>query len=491
MKKIVLYFSILFISSLVVSCDSEVDDFGVSLFNADAGIGNEEVYDLKVYNVSNGDKVRADSYALRKAVLGAFTEVQFGMQKASYITQLRLSSYAPNFGVNPIVDSVVLEFQPGYLPTITNSMTSKIVYNGQDATQVVNSYYITKYGNENNTLTLKVSEVLDDLGSIGTEILSNKVINEGNVIGSKGFNGSITSVNIKKESDNSVLLSKEAGVRILLDKEFFQTKIADKNGKSELETESNFINYFKGIKLYVQEKDGYLMTFAPNGMQLRMYYTSGEIGSRKSSYFDFNLGSSNVHFSQIAYERSDRYKTIMSNSNSAIGDALVYAQGMGGSGVGVKLTGSELDNLKTLYKEKKSAIISAKVRLYTDMSVWNNSYPKPTNFLVKELGSSEFITDIKTMLTNANYRLVTAYATNSNLAYYDIDITKTIKDIVEQGVEAKDLVINVGDYLTSSTGVLVAENYNTNVYSPYRVVFVGTDSTNEHRAKLLITRVTK
>ena len=65
-------------------------------------------------------------------------------------------------------------------------------------------------------------------------------------------------------------MTKEAGLRIPLNKNYFQTKIANKGGASELSNETNFINYFKGIKISVQENDGYLINFAPNEVTLTM-----------------------------------------------------------------------------------------------------------------------------------------------------------------------------------------------------------------------------
>ena len=176
----------------------------------------------------------------------------------------------------------------------------------------------------------------------------------------------------------------------------------------------------------------------------------------------------------------------MNNVNTTDGDALLYVQGMGGSGVGVKLSGETIESLKKQYKNNNSAILSAKIRLYT-ASIWNNTYTKPSSYLVKELGSDNFLTDLITMQTNANYSLVTAYALNTNSAYYDIEI----KDIVEKGGTSKDLVINVGSYLRGVNGSLVSENYNSNVYSPNRVILVGTDATNKNRARLIVTNVVK
>ena len=487
MNKIKSILSVFLFGGLMVSCNSDSDDLGKNLFDGNSVTGNQVSYDLVAYNINNGDVVRADSYALQRATLGAFTEGQFGTQKSAYVTQVRLSKYAPDFGTNPIVDSVVLEIKPQYDATTKAVTTTNVTHGGQTAKQTLTKYEAVKYGNPATAMNIDVHEIATDLGAVGTEKLSNSTVTTSGVpLGTKVFSGNVYAVSINKTSDNTALLTKETGLRIQLNASYFQTKIANKSGAIELSNESNFINYFKGLKISVRENDGYLINFAPNEVTMTMYYKSGG----KSNTFSFDLGSSNVHFSKISYTRSTTFNSVMANINSTNGDPLLYMQGMGGPGAGIKLNGAGVSDLKRLYKERGAAILSAKVRLYTDINTWNNSYTKPVGFLVRKQGETDFITDLKTMLGNSNYSLVKAYSTNSNPSYYDIDITKTIKDIVEKEVEAKDLIINIGEYLTSN-GNLVSEDYNNNVSSPYRAVFVGTNTANNNRPKLMVTYVTK
>jgi len=491
MKKIKLFLFSLFLGSIAVGCNSDADDLGLQFFENNEAKGEQAAYDLVAYNVNNNDVVRSDSYSLKKTTLGAFTEGQFGMQKSAYVTQVRLSKYAPDFGTNPVVDSVVLEIKPEYDATAKTTSTTNITYKGQAAKQTLTAYSAVKYGNSANAMTINVNEITTDLGSAGTEILSNKTVTAGTLLGTKAFSGNVYAVSINKTSDNTVLLTKDAGLRISLNASYFQTKIANKSGASELSNESNFVNYFKGLKISVQGIDGYLINFSPDQVTMTMYYTHGAPSDRKTESYSFNLASPNVHFSQISYNRSTIFNNVMAGIDRTNGDPLLYMQGMGGPGAGIKIPENAIEALKTLRRDRRAAIVSAKIRLYTDTSVWNNSYTKPDNFLVKKEGETDFITDLKTMLYNNNFKLVTAYATNANPSYYDVNITKTVKDIVEQGQEAKDIILNIGSYLTNYNGALVSEDYNTNVYSPNRAVFVGTNSVSQYRPRLLVTYIVK
>ena len=491
MKKIKLFLFSLFLGSIAVGCNSDADDLGLQFFENNEAQGEQAAYDLVAYNVNNNDVVRSDSYSLKKATLGVFSESQFGMQKSAYVTQVRLSKYAPDFGTNPVVDSVVLEIKPEYDVTAKTTSTTNITYKGQAAKQTLTAYSTKKYGNPASAMTINVNEITTDLGSTGAEILSNRSVTAGTLLGTKSFTGNSIAVSINKTSDNTVLLTKEAGLRIPLNASYFQTKIANKSGATELSSESNFINYFKGLKILVQENDGYLINFAPDQVTMTMYYTYGDASDRKEGTYSFNLASPNVHFSQISYNRSTIFNNVMAGIDRTNGDPLLYMQGMGGPGAGIKIPENAIEALKTLRRNRRAAIVSAKIRLYTDTSVWNNSYTKPESFLVKKEGETDFIADIKAMLYNNNFKLVTAYATNANPSYYDVNITKTVKDIVEQGQEAKDRILNIGSYLTNYNGALVSEDYNTNVYSPNRAVFVGTNSVSQYRPRLLVTYIVK
>ena len=491
MKKIKLFLFSLFLGSVAVGCNSDADDLGLQFFEDNEAQGEQAAYDLVAYNVNNNDVVRSDSYSLKKATLGVFNESQFGMQKSAYVTQVRMPSYAPNFGVNPVVDSVVLEIKPEYDATAKTTSITNITYKGQAAKQTLTAYSAVKYGNPASAMMINVNEITTDLGSAGTEILSNKTVTAGTLLGTKSFTGNSIAVSINKTSDNTALLTKDVGLRIPLNASYFQTKIANKSGASELSNESNFVNYFKGLKISVQGIDGYLINFSPDQVTMTMYYTHGAPSDRKTESYSFNLASPNVHFSQISYNRSTIFNNVMAGIDRTNGDPLLYMQGMGGPGAGIKIPENAIEALKTLRRDRRAAIVSAKIRLYTDTSVWNNSYTKPDNFLVKKEGETDFITDLKTMLYNNNFKLVTAYATNANPSYYDVNITKTVKDIVEQGQEAKDIILNIGSYLTNYNGALVSEDYNTNVYSPNRAVFVGTNSVSQYRPRLLVTYIVK
>lgn len=483
------------------SCEGDLDGLGSQLLDGNAADGYDKAYSLLAYNITNKDTIQADASKLDSVRLGAFRESIFGKQKVSYITQVRLGTYNPDFGKNPVIDSVVLTLKPKYesaTDSIKTTTNEDYIYpdGAVPAKKVVTTYPVSKYGRTKidgkTKFTIRVQEVNDFLGGTSDKLSSGKVVALNPVLlGSKVFDGTINSVVVTKDSDTSELLNRATSFRMKLDSAFFQNKIIAKQGDQVLKDAASFIRYFKGISISVLEEDGYLFSMAPNDAGIIIYYkndvtaTDGTV-TRTKVETALNLGSGNVHLSQIMYDRSGTpYAAAVSDTappNDISGDALLYTQGMGGASLGLKIPESTITSLKAMYKNEKIAIVSAKIRLYNDGSSWDNSYKKPNSLLVRERGavkdSMRFIPDMTT-LASAGYSLIKINNVTTKDAFYEISITKSLKDMVEGDSTIRGFRLDLGSYLVNtSTGGLLGQNYNTRAYSPYRIVFKGTDFNN-------------
>ncbi|WP_407406072.1 DUF4270 family protein [Chryseobacterium sp.] len=512
-KTITVLTMVIFGGYIISSCEPEPDSMGEQLFLDDAANGNETLFDLIAYNIINNDSIQSDASQLKYAALGAFKEGQFGKQKASYFTQVRLNTYDPDFGANAIVDSVVLVVKPDYEAASDSvKITTKedFIYplDSIPAKKVVNTYPIKKFGKtklNGGKMTIKVQEVTEFLNGYNDKAYSNKdYAVSSTILGSKEIFGNVSSVAINKDADNSSLFSSEPGVRIKLNPVFFQNKIIDKKGQAELKDVSNFIRHFRGLKISVQEEDGYLMQIAPNDMQLIMYYKNdkvdGSTTTRPQSTFAFNIRGGNAHMSHIHFDRSDSQINNVGTPNLENGDAKLYTQGMGGNSIGIKFKPSEIDKLKKLYQDNKSAIISAKIRLYTDPIAWNNGYSKPKILTIVQhgvknvLAKKGYTQDMIQLTSPLALSYMTAYDLDKNPAYYDFVVTQSLKDIVEsgEGYDNKFFKIDLAEFLKGSDGVTpLGYQYTSRVYSTSRAVFVGSDPTNEKQIKLRVTLSSK
>lgn len=508
----------IFGSVLLYNCEPDPDSLGEQLFLDGAAQGQEKAYEVIAFNILNNDSIKSDATQLGSAVLGAFNEGQFGMQKASYVTQLRLPAYNPDFGTNAKVDSVVLVIKPTYASdSLTTTTDENYIYpdGNVPAKKEVKTYPINKYGKAKKTFHIDVNEVTTFLRSATDSVKSNDPIAfNATILGTKEFKGTINTVAITKDSDNSSLFTTTTpGIRISLNKDLFQEKIIDKKGKPELMDASNFIRYFKGLRISVQENDGYLFQFSPNDMELIMYYkndkTDNGTTTRPQSTYAFALGAGNTHIGQYQYDRSGSAFSTAIKGNITTGAPKLFAQGMGGPSIGVKIPDSEITKLKTLYQNEKAAIISAKIRIYTDASTWSNNYVKPSlfTFLQKDknkdkplVTTTAFTSDVVTLAGSPNYTIYKTFDLDKNPAHYDFVVTKSVKDLVEGAATDyasnntnKYYRIDIGGFLSNSDNTgLAGAKYTSRSYTRDRAVFVGSDAPgNANRVQLIVTYAKK
>lgn len=511
--------------ALLYNCEPDPDSLGQQLFDKDGANSNELALPIIAYNINNNDSIRSDALGLlatggaNVAVLGAFKEDQFGMQKASYITQLRMPA-SFDFGDKPVVDSVVLVVRtPANTADDTYYIADKVVapgaYDkadfpvGNDKVTVSiekKTYPIFKYGKDGDafkSMKINVNEVTTFLDGSKTEFTrsTGTGITTGALLGSGVFDGNVSSVTITNKKDNSSVFEAKLGFRINLDKNFFQEKILDQKGTPFLQDAANFTRYFKGIKLSVEENDGYLFQFSPNDMQLIMYYksdktTNGTV-TRSQSSIEFDLGNKNFHLGQYTYNRDNSALGNDIPKFTKDGDSRIYLQGMGGPSMGIKIPDTVIDDLRENFKNKKAAIVGARIRVYVDEKTFVNAQSTAANrkFTLTNLpykDSLDYIAD-----TKAGFPLYYYNAKKGNIPeYYDIVVTKTIKNIVE----GKDgtttlapndpLLFNLGAFVKnpSNNGIPYGARYTTRATDMNRVVLIGSDATNkDYRIKLVVS----
>lgn len=505
-------------SILLYNCEPDPDSLGEQLFLNGAAQGKEEAFPVIAYNIDNNDTIRTDAAKLAYGVLGAFDESQFGMQKASYLTQVKLSTYDPDFGTNATVDSVVLVLKPRFASdsVTTNTVDDNYTYTtaadgAVNAKKVVNTYPALKFGKAKRNLTIKVHEVTTFLKSASDTVKSNASYDFDNSreLGSKVFNGNVSSVAITKDDGGTALFTAATpGIRIPLDKQFFQDKIIAKKDQPELSDASNFIRYLKGLRISVAENDGYLFQFSPNDMEMIMYYkyeTTGSTTKTQTSY-SFVMGSGNAHIGQYQYQRGSSFK-----SNLA-GNMRLYAQGMGGPSIGIQIPESTIIKLKELYQTEKAGIISAKIRLYLDPTWYNTNYPKPKEFtLLRKYvdPSTTGPTKVRAGFTNdllklggvPGFTIFKAYDNGADKTYCDFSVTQSIKELIEPNskldtdkTETKYFKIDLGSFeLNSDQTSLAGYKFTSASYNTVRAVFINdaANVNNPNRVQLLVTYGTK
>ncbi|UHO37540.1 DUF4270 family protein [Chryseobacterium capnotolerans] len=513
-------------SAILYNCEPDPDSLGQQLFDKDAAIGGETSYPVVAYNIGNKDSIKSDGARLFStggtavAVLGAFKDDQFGLQKASYVTQLRMPA-SFDFGDKPEVDSVVLVLRtPVNTADDTYYIADKVVApaaydkdnypvgNEKVTVSIEKKTYPTrKYGKTDGSfksMKINVHDVAEFIDASQKQFTySGGPVKTDQLLGSAIFDGNVSTVSITKKSDNTNVFDGKLGFRMNLDKDYFQKKILDQKGKPVLQDAANFTRYFNGIKISVENEDGYLIQFAPNDTELIMYYKSDKTDNgtvtRSQSKLAFDLGGQNAHLGLYEYTRTAPVADAVANANTTNGDASLFIQGMGGPSVGLKIEKSTIESLKKVFNEKKAGIVGAKIRVFVDKDkTFANaqSVAGDRKFVLLPNSSTDKDSDLKLTADMLKGFPMYYYGKTTmesvEYEYYDFVVTQTLKDMVEKPeVAAADnvLYLNLGAFVKNPQGGIYGPKYTTRATDMNRVVLVGTDKTekNPRRIQLKVT----
>lgn len=237
----------------------------------------------------------------------------------------------------------------------------------------------------------------------------------------------------------------------------------------------------------------------PKKEDITIYYTKNVVSDgktkREQAKYTLNLSEDNPSFSSIKYDRTgSAWGNAKATINTTLGDPKIYLQGMGGANLGVKIKDETITELKEKYQKEKIGILSAKLRFYVD-NTNDNSLSQPRTFTVatsqnKSDGSPlyNFLSDINVFANNGNYALVKPHNLGNKGAYYDIDVTNMLKNVVEKSAPNESLVVKLGNYLNSQKNLPAGYHriVDNRIYSQQRVVLVGTNAGSTSGAKLIV-----
>ncbi|MGE5944967.1 MAG: DUF4270 domain-containing protein, partial [Flavobacteriales bacterium] len=282
-----------------------------------------------------------------------------GQTTASIITQVAPapSGYNPDFGDNPVVDSVVLSI-PYFSRALTDSTytISDSLY-GDAAIRLSiykNNYFLRDFDPSSPTNAQQNYYSKADGSINGTDnfaITNSTIINfdayKGELLKDTTYvpsNKAIVSVTFDEEGKKTRTRSVPA-LRYKLDPAFWKTAIIDKQGQPELSNENNFKNYFRGLYLKAQALNAntaslVLLNLASTDSKITLYYSfdnSSTPGERSHSNYNLNITGNRLN------TFINNYNITLTNGNKTLGDGKLYLKGTEGSMAVVDLFGGMVD----------------------------------------------------------------------------------------------------------------------------------------------------
>jgi len=283
------------ITLALTACKKKETMVGKDAFDANGLLNSTEVdIPLRTYTIEEDSVVSKNQL---HTLLGAYNDPKFGTVDASFYTQISLDNPgSTSFGVNPIVDSIVLSLQ------------------------------YTGYYGENKAQTFEVYELTDDLSAVSDSIyysFTTKNVNPTNLV----FPGkeTITPQPTVKSVVGTDTLA--AQLRIPL-KNSLATFLMDGVALGKYATQDLFHEYFKGIYVKVSDPN------PPSGQGAVYYFNLSAINSKLTIYykndaiaktFSYLMNGTSVDFNHVNFNRTGKPIDNLIN-NPELGKTEYYAQ---------------------------------------------------------------------------------------------------------------------------------------------------------------------
>ena len=443
---------ILFFATIVTlfgACSS--NDFN----EIDGGLLKNPNFDTNVFTatiqVSQIKESAVQTNGLGGYLLGQYSQVPFGTKSATIVAQVTLPAVNPTFGTktqasenseNKSENETVTEaylYIPFFNPNSSNSNASysqngeytlDSIYGNRDASFQVNvrelNYFLSDidtdlnakvyYSNDTNITSNLGASIVSNTTS--TYTISNKAITR------YQFDNPQTSEDESKKVQDVLA----PALRIPLSTNFFQTKIINKEGSSELANANEFKKYFKGISVSTSNFSKDLM------MLLNMANAKIEI---VYSYETSGTNSTTTETRKNRYELSLNGITVnlFNNSGESLTDSSkIYLSGALGQTASITISNTDIANIKS----QKLMVTDASLLLYVDNSV---SYTKePERLFIYNTQTGAVLVDYQYDPTsNADsstysylYHLGKLQKENGKGAFYRLRITNHILNLVNE-----------------------------------------------------------
>ncbi len=270
-------------------CENDFDPIGSEIIG---GPGFEaELYDeaeISAYTATlgavqtNNLSFSTGTTTARLHLLGVYKDAVYGVQTANVYSQIGLSSENPDFGNQPVVDSVVLslpyfstEGQPDDLGETAYKLDSVYGNSPIKFSILESKYFLNSYDPE--TDFRDAQKYYSDMQPQIENNLTGKVLYE-----SSSFKPSPEKYVYYEENSEGEIdtITAAPRMRLQLSKEFFQKKVIDKAGSSELSSNNSFQNYIRGFYFKTEAINAkgtmMLLNFNSTDAGITIYYTSKE-----------------------------------------------------------------------------------------------------------------------------------------------------------------------------------------------------------------------
>lgn len=319
------------------SCDDDFIETGGGLINTIELPPLYETDNIVTYS-KQINRVQSNNFSLHS--LGDYTDPVYGEFKPSILTQLRLNQTNNNFGISPSLDSVTLTLpffsrQVGEAEFELDSVwgSGQVVLKVYRSNQLLRSLAPGPNGDFTESQVYYSNQLPEFLPNIQTEAIA-----ESEPIDLEDYKQPIQIIQ-RSGSQAIDTLSLSPRIRLTLPNDLFEEVIMDKIGQTELASNLNFVNFFRGIYIVAEKLDGegVLMKFnlenESAGVELH-YQTERQLISAdpdeepllQNHWNRFRLNFEGIKVNLF----ENNFSVDVSNPNTVEGDENLYLKGGAG-----------------------------------------------------------------------------------------------------------------------------------------------------------------
>lgn len=474
-----------------VACDDELNTIGSDILGADQlndRIKKQE-FDVVAFNELLGP-IQTNNFS--SMLLGSYDDPIYGRTDYSFVTQVSIPTSSPSFGINPVLDSVVMNV-PYY--------TSLLEIDGDDRTYEIDSLYGSNRFHlqvyENNYFLsdidpLNIEEAAVYYSDLGATIDAQK----GNLLyENTSFIPDPLEIILEEENEAGETVETERltpRLRVVLGKTaaanataeqlaqltYWENTILNQAGTSNLQSNSNFQDYFRGLYFKVNSilADGSLVHVDISGATIDLYLKiniqdindiddDGDVDEFNvvDSKFTLQFGANRVNLIDSSLINQSVIADIQAANDDVNGEERLYLKGGEGSMVLIDLFGPDLDmngeaDALTQVIENEWLINEASLTFYVDRSAVTEGDADPERIILYNFDDNAILADFS--LNPSGEALNSNIAHLGRLSRVDTDDESSSKEIYKIRItEHVNNIIN-GDIENVRLALAVTQNVN-------------------------------
>lgn len=361
--------TVLAITLSFIACDKDFATIDSAIINEDNATNfdiTSQQYDIITYNKAL-QPVQTNNLPLN--AIGVYDDI-YGRTTASFLTQLTLPNFDPDFGEGVALDSIVLTMpyfsrvseidEDGNIVYETDSVLGDVpiklslfesnyflrdfVPDGDfDETQ---AYFSNKSASTSENFSGALEGTPINILPNPTSANSVSLDTNGNIIvNDNGY----TLTRQNDEGETEVVSRQAPGIRVKLDQTYWQQKIIDQEGNSVLSSQNNFSEYLRGIYFKAEpvNDDGsyIILNTAVQNSNITIYYTrltpsdTDDAAATEQAEVTLSFGPNRVNF------LDNDFTLPLNDGDSDTGDSRLYLKGGEGAIAKIKLfNGDDIDD---------------------------------------------------------------------------------------------------------------------------------------------------